>query len=59
MAISIFIIAISFFNFTSLDGIENVKAIHVITLLVCGMGIGVFLTSLFGWLRERKGQEPS
>jgi len=59
MAIAFFIIAISFFNFTSLDGNENVSSIQIVTLLVCGMGIGVFLVNLFVWLRERRNQDPS
>ena len=58
MAISFFVMAISFFNFTSLSGTECIRAIHVVTLLVCGMGIGVFLTNLFGLLLNKKNQQP-
>ncbi|HEY9342859.1 MAG TPA: hypothetical protein VIQ23_14840 [Hanamia sp.] len=54
MAISFFVIAISFFNFTSLAGSECIRAIHVVTLLVCGVGIGVFLMNLFGFIREKR-----
>lgn len=54
MAISLFLIAISIFNFMNLKGNENVDAIHIISLLVCGMGIGIFLVSLFGMLRSKK-----
>jgi hypothetical protein len=52
MAISFFVMAISFFNFTRLSDSECIRAIHVVTLLVCGMAIGVFLTNLFGLLRN-------
>jgi hypothetical protein len=54
MAISFFVIVISFFNFTNLKGSECIRAIHVGTLLVCGVGIGVFLMNLLGLLREKK-----
>lgn len=54
MAISFFVIIISFFNFEKLSGSECIRAIHVVTLLVCGMGIGVFLQNLFGFLRNKR-----
>jgi hypothetical protein len=53
MAISFFVLAISFFNFTRLTNSDCVRAIHVVTLLVCGMAIGVFLTNLFGYFRNK------
>lgn len=52
--ISIFIVAISFFNYTNLEGRECIRAIHVVTLLVAGMGIGIFIMNLFKWLRSRR-----
>ena len=54
MAISFFVIAISLFNFTSLSGTECIRATHVVTLLVSGMGIGVFFLNLIGLLREKR-----
>jgi hypothetical protein len=54
MAISFFVIAISFFNFINLKGSECIRAIHVVTLLVCGVGIGVFLMNLFGLIRGKR-----
>jgi len=54
MAISCFVIALSAFNFSNLKGSECIRSIHVVTLLVCGMGIGLFLTSLFGGLIKKK-----
>jgi hypothetical protein len=54
MAIASFVIIISIFNFTRLTDSACIRAIHVVTLLVCGMGIGIFLTNLFGLLRNSK-----
>ena len=53
IAISILVIAISILNFTNLDGSECIRPIHIITLLVCGMGIGVLIVNLFGYLGKR------
>lgn len=54
MAISFFVIVITIFNFERLSGSDCIRAIHVVTLLVCGMAIGIFLMNLFGWLKARK-----
>jgi hypothetical protein len=54
MAISVFVIIISFFNFERLKGSDCIRAIHVVTLLVCGMAIGIFLMNFFRWLRAAK-----
>jgi hypothetical protein len=53
MAISFFVLVISFFNFTRLAGTECVRTIHVVTLLICGIGIGVFIVNFFGMLRSK------
>ncbi len=57
IAISFFVMAISFFNFTNLQGSECIRAIHVVTLLVCGMGLGVFITNLFALIVKRSDQQ--
>ena len=54
MAISLFIIIISIFNFERLTDSDCIRTIHVATLLVCGMAIGIFLMNFFGWLRASK-----
>ena len=54
MAISAFVLIISFYNFTRLVGSDCIRAIHIVTLLVCGMAIGVFLANLFGFLIKKK-----
>ena len=53
MALSFFVLALSFFNFSRLAGSECIRAIHVVTLLVCGMAIGVFISNLFGLLKGK------
>ena len=53
IAISIFIIAITFFNFTRLKNSDCIRAIHIVNLLACGMAIGVFLTNLIGYVRNK------
>jgi hypothetical protein len=50
--ISIFVIIISIFNFQRLTGSQCIRAIHMVTLLVWGMAIGVFLNNLFAWLKK-------
>jgi high-affinity K+ transport system ATPase subunit B len=58
MAISFFVIVISVGNFSRLSNTGCIRAIHVVTLLVCGMGIGALLMNFVGFLRERKGSAP-
>jgi hypothetical protein len=53
MAISVFILVISIFNFEKLAGSECIRTIHIVTLLVCGMAIGLFISSLFAMLRSK------
>lgn len=53
MGFALFIAAISFFNFERLTGCDCIRTIHILTLLTCGAGIGVFLSNLFIWLRSR------
>lgn len=53
IAISFFVLAISFFNFTQLTNSDCIRAIHIVTLLVCGMAIGVFLANLFAYFRKK------
>ncbi len=53
MAISAFVLVMTIFNFTRLTNSDCIRAIHVVTLLVCGMAIGVFLTNLFGFFKNK------
>lgn len=54
MAISFFVLAISFFNFTQLANSDCIRAIHIVTLLVCGMAIGAFIANLFAFFIKKK-----
>ena len=54
LGIATFIVISSIFNFRRLTNSECIRPIHIVTLLVCGMGIGVFLVNLFLLLRNRK-----
>lgn len=54
MIISLFVIMASFLNFSNLSGTENIRAIHILTLVTAGVGIGVLLTNFFAWLREKR-----
>jgi hypothetical protein len=53
MAIAFFVIALTFWNFSRLTGIECIRTIHIISLLACGAAIGVFLSNLFLLLRNK------
>lgn len=53
MAISLFVIALTFWNFSRLTGSECIRTIHIVTLLTCGAAIGVFLNNLFTMLRNK------
>jgi len=56
MAFSLFAVLISAFNFSNLADSDCIRAIHVINLLICGMAIGVFLTYLFAFFRNKKSE---
>ena len=57
MAIAIFVIVLSFWNFSRLTGSDCIRTIHVITLLTCGAGIGVFLSNLFMLMRKNEQKD--
>ena len=54
ISISVLVIAISILNFSNLEHSDCIRPIHIVTLLVCGMGIGVLIMNLFGLLGKRK-----
>ena len=45
---------ISIGNIIRLKGIEDIKAIHIVSLLTCGIGIGAFLVSIIVFVRSKK-----
>ena len=52
MVISIFVVLMMIASYLRLTGTENIRAIHIVTLIVCGMGFGVFLCNLFAYFRK-------
>lgn len=52
--IAIFVIVITTFNFLNLEESECIRAIHVVTLLVCGAGIGLLLENVVKLIREKR-----
>jgi hypothetical protein len=51
----LFVIAMAIFNYSRLTGTENIRAIHVVTLITIGMGLGVLLRNIFGYFRRKGG----
>ncbi|MBS1493079.1 MAG: hypothetical protein JST55_06200 [Bacteroidetes bacterium] len=47
----VFVILLTLINYSRLSGTENIRAIHVVTLLVMGMGIGILLRNLIAYFR--------
>jgi ABC-type Fe3+-siderophore transport system permease subunit len=56
--ISLVIIILSFYNFYREDGSQNIRAVQIVSLLVCGMAIGIFLKSVVEFFRDKKKQQP-
>ena len=54
LIMSLFLIAISVFNFTRIPGSECIRTIHIVTLITIGVGLGVLLTSLIVLLKNRQ-----
>jgi hypothetical protein len=55
LLLSVFIAIVAAYNYSHLNGTEDIRAIHIVTLLVCGAGIGMFLvsiTGLFFWKKD-------
>lgn len=57
LGIGLFIAILSFFNYTRVEGCDCIRTIHVVTLLVCGMGLGLILVSLVTLIRGRRNGE--
>jgi hypothetical protein len=56
LILAVLMMGTSFGNYTRLSGTENIRPIHVVTLLTCGVGIGIFLVSLIMLIRSKKDQ---
>jgi hypothetical protein len=55
--ISLVIIVLSFYNFYREEGSQNIRAVQIVSLLVCGMAIGIFLKSTVEFFRDKKKQQ--
>jgi hypothetical protein len=55
--ISLIIMIISFQHFTSLPGMENVRAIQVVTLITTGIGLGIFVLNLALLIKNNKDKK--
>ncbi len=51
--ISLFVIMLTFWNFTRIANSDCIRAIHVVTLLACGAAIGVLVLNLFVLLKNK------
>lgn len=56
--ISLVIIILSFYNFYRAGGTETIKTVQIISLLVCGMAIGIFIKSLVEYFSNKKSAPP-
>jgi hypothetical protein len=56
--ISLVIIILSFYNFYREEGSQNIRAVQIVSLLVCGMAIGIFLKSVVEFFRDKKNRQP-
>ena len=55
--ISLVIIILSFYNFYREEGSQNIRAVQIVSLLVCGMAIEIFLKSAVEFFRDKKKQQ--
>jgi glucose uptake protein GlcU len=54
----LFVITLGITNYTRLTGTENIRAIHIVTLLTIGMAIGVLIRNLLThFAKEKKSDE--
>jgi hypothetical protein len=54
--VSALVVILSAGAFSRLPGIEDVRLVDVVTLLVCGIGIGVFIMNLRLHFKLKKSQ---
>lgn len=52
--IAFVLLALSLGNYARLSGTENIRPIHVVTLVTMGVAIGVMLVHIFNIIRKRK-----
>jgi hypothetical protein len=52
--IPIFVIILGITNYSRLAGTENIRAIHIVTLITIGMAIGVLLRNVLTYFAKPK-----
>lgn len=57
LALGLVVTALSFGNFTRIPGSECVRAIHIVTLMTCGAGLGVAIVCLIMMIRGKRNGE--
>ena len=57
MALALFITALSFWNFSRIQGCDCIKTIHIVTLLTAGIGIGILITGIKAWFVKRQQEK--
>jgi hypothetical protein len=51
--IAFVLLALSLGNYARLEGTENIRPIHILTLVTIGIAIGVMLVHIFNMIRKR------
>lgn len=54
--IAFVLLALSLGNYARLDGTENIRPIHILTLVTMGIAIGVMLVHIFNIIRKKKAE---
>ncbi|MDB5228687.1 MAG: hypothetical protein JWN78_2880 [Bacteroidota bacterium] len=52
--VPILVIILSLGNYSRLKGTENIRPIHIVSLLTIGMGIGLLLGSIIAYFRNNR-----
>jgi positive regulator of sigma E activity len=55
----LFVIILGLVNYTRLTGTEHIRAIHIVTLITIGMGLGVLLSNVFTYFRRKGGDHET
>lgn len=50
----ILVILISILNFFNFENVDCIRPIHIATLVLCGMGIGVLMVNLIRYFRKEE-----
>lgn len=54
--IPLFVIFLALSSYSRLTGTENIRAIHVVTLLTMGMGLGILFINVVTYIRNKSKQ---